>query len=319
MSLILHPLQIKDQFRAHQCMMSTALGGQTSLATWAFPPHYMWKDVLKYSWTEVNGWWCLFAEYADGLFMPLPPLGPSPGVGSPSSGSLQDVLAHVMTIMETRNKGSQVTRIENIPAELQEVIRPWGYSLTQNDSDYVYQTTDLVQMKANAYKSQRAAYNRFFRAHRIRVAPYRIVDRDGCLALFDRWVHQKEENAVPQIGPHGQITRVMLREAVSAHRVVLQEYRELGLTGRVVWVDGSIKAYAFGYPRSREVFCLLLEVADRSISGLAHYLFREFCREIQQYPFVNTMGDFGLPSVARTKHAYRPTQLVSNFIAQPML
>ena len=299
-------------------MMSTALGSRTSLAAWAFPPHYMWKDVLKYSWTEVDGWWCLFAEYADGLFMPLPPLGPSPGVSSPSSDSLQDVLAHVMSMMETQNRGSEVTRIENIPSEIQEVIRPWGYSLTQNDSDYLYQTADLVQMKSTAYKSQRAAYNRFFRAHRVRVAPYRIVDRDGCLALFHRWVHQTEEIAVPQFGPHGEITRVMFREAFSGHRVVLQEYRELGLTGRVVWVDGSIKAYAFGYPRSREVFCLLLEVADRSIFGLGHYLFREFCREIQQHPFVNTMSDSGLPSVARTKHAYRPIQLVSNFIAQPM-
>lgn len=318
MSLILHPLHIKDQFRAHQCMMSTVLGGQTPLATWAFPPHYMWKNVLNYSWTEVNGWWCLFAEYADGLFMPLPPLGPSPGIGSPSSGSLHDVLGQVMTMMEAHNKGSQVTRIENIPRELEEVIRPWGYSLTQNDSHYLYQTADLVQMKANAYKSTRAAYNRFIRTHRLRVAPYRIMDRDGCLALFDRWVHQTEEIPVPQVGPHGHIARIMVREAGSAHRIALQEYRELGLTGYVVWVDGSIKAYAFGYPRSREVFCLLLEVADRSITGLAPYLFREFCRTIQQYPLINTMSDSGLPSVARTKHAYRPTQLVSNFIAHPM-
>jgi hypothetical protein len=142
------------------------------------------------------------------------------------------------------------------------------------------------------------------------------VDRDGCLALFLRWINQKEEIAVPQVGAHADIARVMLHDAVSAHRVVLQEYRELGLKGRVVWVDGSIKAYAFGYPRSSQVFCILLEVADRSVPGLAQYLFREFCRAIQQYPFVNTMSDSGLPSVARTKHAYRPTQLVPNYIAQ---
>ena len=317
MSLTLHPLNITDRFRAHQCLMSTVLGGSTPLATWSFPPHYIWKDLLRYSWSEVDGWWCLFAEYADRLFMPLPPLGPSSAVGSPSSSSLKEVLTHVMTFMDNRNKGSQGTRIENIPAELQEVIQPWGYSLTPKDSDYLYQTVDLVQLKANAFKSQRLAYNRFFRAHRIRVAPYQILDRDGCLALFHRWAHQKEEIQVPQFGVHAEIARLMARNAASAHRVALQEYRELGLTGRVVWVDGSIRAYAFGYPRSREVFCVLLEVADRSVDGLAQYLFREFCREHQQYPFVNTMGDSGLPSVARTKHAYRPCQLVPNYIAQP--
>jgi hypothetical protein len=316
MPLTLHPLKVKDQLRAYQCLTATDLGGNTPLSTWAFPPHYIWKDVLGYFWAEVRGWWCLFAEHSDRLFMPLPPLGPNAGMGRPSPGSLKDVLAHVMTFMDTRNQGSQASRIENIPAELKDVIQPWGYSLTLKNSDYLYRTSDLVQLKANAYKSQRAAYNRFSRAHRIRMAPYRILDRDGCLALFHRWANQKEETAVPQVGAHAEISRLMLGDAVSAHRVVLQEYRELGLTGRVVWVDGSIKAYAFGYPRSREVFCILVELADRSVSGLAHYLFREFCREIQQYPFVNTMNDWGLPSVARTKHAYRPTQLVPNYMAQ---
>lgn len=317
MSLTLHPLKISDQFRAHKCLNSTVLGGKTPLATWAFPPHYIWKDVLRYSWSEVEGWWCLFAEYADRLFMPLPPLGPNSPVASPPSKPLKEVLAQVMTFMDTRNKGAQGTRIASIPIELQEVIQPWGYSLTPQDSDYLYQTVDLVQLKANSYKSQRAAYNRFFRAHRIRVAPYQILDRDGCLALFHRWAHQKEEIPVPQTGVHAEIARLMMRDAASAHRVVLQEYRELGLTGRVVWVDGLIRAYTFGYPRSREVFCVLLEVADRSVAGLAQYQLREFCRENQRYPFINTMGDSGLPSVARIKHAYRPYQLVPNYIAQP--
>ncbi len=316
MSLTLHPLQVKDQLRAHQCLMATELGGKTPLASWAFSPHYMWKDVLAHFWADVGGWWCLFAEHADRLFMPLPPLGPSEGVGKPSMGSLKDVLAEVMTFMDTRNKGSQPSRIENIPAELKDIIQSWGYSLTPKDSDYLYRTSDLVQFKANTHKLQRAAYNRFSRAHRIRVAPYQIVDRDGCLALFHRWANQKEEIAIPPVGPGADISRLLLREATSAHRVVLQEYRELGLTGRVVWVDGSIKAYAFGYPRSCEVFCILVEVADRSVPGLAQYLFREFCRDIQQYPFVNTMTDSGLPSVARTKHAYHPMQLVPKYMAQ---
>ena len=316
MALTLQPLKIKDQLRVQQCLLATDVGGKTPLASWAFIPHYIWKDVLGYFWADVNGWWCLFAEHSDRLFMPLPPLGPSAGVGGSSSDSLKDVLAQVMTFMDTRNLGSQVSRVENIPGELKNVIQAWGYGLTSKDSDYLYRTSDLIQLKANANKSHRAAYNRFARTHRIRIAPYRILDRDGCLALFHRWANQKEEVAIPQVGADAETARLMLREAGSAHRVVLQEFRELGLTGRVIWVDGSIKAYAFGYARSREVFCVLFEVADRSVDGLAQYLLREFCREIQQYPFVNTMNDWGLPSIARSKRAYRPTQLVPNYIAQ---
>ncbi len=316
MSITLHSLKIKDQLRALQCLTATQLGRQAPLATWSFPPHYMWKDVLEYSWADVGGWWCLFAMHANHLYMPLPPLGPHVVPGGPPSDSLKDVLAKVMMFMDSQNQGAQASRIENIPAALKDIIQPWGYSLTPKDSDYLYRTSDLVQLKAHTYKSQRAAYNRFSRAHRIRVAPYRIQDRDGCLALCHRWVTQKDEIAMPPVGASAEISQLMRREVIKSHRVILQEYHELGLMGRIIWVDGSIKAYAFGYPRSREIFCLLVEVADRSVPGLAHYLFREYCRDIQSYSFVNTMTDSGLPSVARTKHAYRPTQLVPNFIAQ---
>jgi len=124
MSITLHPLKISDRLKVHQCLTATALGGNTPLANWAFPPHYVWKDVLPYFWSEVDGWWCLFAEHADGLFMPLPPQGPKPRVGAPPSGSLQDVLTQVMTFMDTKNNNTQTSRIENIPEELKEVIQP---------------------------------------------------------------------------------------------------------------------------------------------------------------------------------------------------
>ncbi len=313
MSFHLTPLTIKDQFRFQQTVGTTLVGGDTPLASWAFPPHYIWKDLFSLSWTELEGWFCLFARYADGVYMPLPPLGPRRANGSP----LPEVLRRVMDWMDTQNRGTHVTRIENIPANLKDELGSWGYRLTPKDSDYLYHTADLIALKGNAYKSQRAAYNRFFKAHRLRITPYRILDRDNCLALFQRWLHQKEEMPISRHGPDEEVARLMLRDSAKAHRVVLNEYRELGLTGRVVWVDGSIKGYTFGFPRSREVFCVLLEVADRSIYGLSQYLFREFCREFHQYGFINTMDDSGLPSLARAKRAYHPCQLVANFIAQP--
>lgn len=317
MSCHLSPLTLKDRFRLDQNVSATLIGGNTPLATWSFPPHYIWKDLFTYSWADIDGWWCLFAEYSDGIFMPLPPVGPRSEIGSSGSSSFKDVLGQAIEFMDSRNRGSQVTRIENIPADLKEEMQQWGYILTPKDPDYLYRTADLIQLKGNPYKSQRAAYNRFVRAHRIRMTPYRIMDRDACFALFYRWVNQKEEIPFPRSGTNEEVARLMLRDAAGAHRVALQDYQGLGLTGRIVWVDGSVKAYTFGYPRSLEVFCVLLEVADRSVYGLAQYLFREFCREFQQYPFVNTMDDSGLPGLAKAKRAYHPCQLVPSYIAQP--
>ncbi len=316
MSLTLTGLTGKDQFRFQQAIGSTRIGGTTPLAAWSFPAHYIWRDVLTYSWTEMEGWLCLFAQYADGIFMPLPPLGPQPDTAASASPTLQRVLRQVMEWMDRRNQGSAVTRIENIPEELKDTLEPWGYRLTPKDSDYLYATPDVIALQGNRYKSQRAACNRFLKSHRFRLGPYRLADREHCLALFQRWLRQKEQTPVLTQKTHEDIARLMLRDAAKAHRRVLNDYRTLGLTGRVLWVDGSIRAYTFGYPRTRDVFCILLEVADRSVYGLAQYLFREFCREFRHYPYINTMDDSGLPDLARAKQAYHPCQLVRNFILQ---
>ena len=196
MTLDLTPLTINDRPRLERVVALTQPGGRTPLASWAFPTQFIWRELFSYAWTELDGWWCLFAEYEDGIFMPLPPLGPCAWVGSASPGPLKDVLVQVMDFMKTRNGDSGVTRIENIPEEQKDELQQLGYRLVSKDADYLYQTEDLVNLKGDRYKAPRAAYNRFLRAHRVRYAPYRVPDRDACLALLQRWIAQKEETPI---------------------------------------------------------------------------------------------------------------------------
>jgi hypothetical protein len=60
-----------------------------------------------------------------------------------------------------------------------------------------------------------------------------------------------------------------------------------------------------------------VEVADRTIPGLAQYLFREMCRtaSAQGAEFINTMDDAGLIGLRASKEAYHPITKVPNFIA----
>lgn len=284
------------------------------LAAWAFAPHYVWNEVLSYELAEIDGWWCLFARYVDGMFMPLPPLGPRPGVGLHIANAYRDVVNQAMDFMKGKNHGREVTRIENVPGELKSCFEDMGYTLTSKDPDYLYRRQDIIGLKGDRYKAPRAAYNRFLRAHRARVRPYEMIDRDECLALFHRWAAQKEAQHA-QVGmPSDTIAGYMLQDAESAHRVILHSSEPLGLIGRVLWVDGVIRAYTFGFERSSDVFCVLVEVADRTLYGAAQFLFREFCREMEGYAFINTMDDSGLPSLARSKRAYHPIQMVANYI-----
>ncbi|RMH09017.1 MAG: DUF2156 domain-containing protein [Nitrospirae bacterium] len=314
------PLTLRDRERIEQAIAQTPLLSSSPLTALAFAPHLMWRRVLEYSWAEVQGWLCVFAKSADGLFMVLPPLGPlNPPVSSGHHSwerTYITVLSHIWTFMETHNQGTPVTRIENIPEELVPVFADAGFRLKPKDAEYVYCTRALIELKGNRYKAQRAACNRFIRSYTAEYRSYRQEDREACLRLCEHWIRQKH-HALNHVSDcqEAMLARMLLHDARGAHAEVLTHHDALGLTGRVLSLGGTIVAYTFGFPRTPEVFCVLLEVADRTIAGAAQYLFREFCREHGQYLFTNTMDDSGLASLASSKRAYHPIHLVQNYLA----
>ena len=297
-TLKLRPLAPEDYPRFQQALAAI----ETPLAAYALAPHLIWRHLFTYYWSECDDHLCLFAEYTDGLFMPLPPLGPRP---------LQESLARAFAFMRERNHGSGVSRIENVPEEWQAEWEARGYRLTPKDADYFYEARALVELRGDRYKSQRAACNRFVRASRFRYAPYEERYLEPCLNLYWKWARQKEVQAIDSVA------KMMLDDSAGAHDAVLTAGRPIGLIGRVVWVDDVLAAYTFGYFRTSSVFCVLVEIVDRSMPGLASYLFREFCREAyeQGATAINTLDDSGLEALRRSKQRYHPVRMIPSYIA----
>jgi Fe-S-cluster containining protein len=298
----LRPLTLADRPRFEQAL----LPGGMPLAAQAFPSLFIWRDIFTYRWTELAGHFCLFAEYADGLFMPLPPLP----LDRADQAGLPLALTRAMALMHERNRGSAVTRIENVPEHLKTELESLGYRLAPKEPDYVYQAAELTALAGDRFKSQRAACNRFEREHRHRYEAYEPRHREECLRLYRQWAGQQAARDLPVEA------RAMLEDAEAAHRQALSHHAELGLMGRVVLVDGTVRAYTFGFPLGPAVFCVLLEVTDRTVHGLAPFIFREFCREAagRGCASINTMDDSGLPGLARSKQAYHPARLVPSYV-----
>ena len=75
-------------------------------------------------------------------------------------------------------------------------------------------------------------------------------------------------------GSHDDIYRAMLEDSWHAHQTGLTSHEQLGLVGRVVFIDGVLKGYTFGYPLNSEIFCILFEVTDLSIKGTSTISFQ---------------------------------------------
>ena len=300
----LHRLTLDDIPRMTTALNRSGWCRDQSLAAYSPVYHYMWNGLLAYLWMELQGVFCLFAQSPDGWFMPLPPIG---------AGSIDAPLSDAMGLLRRWNGDSPVSRVENVPSQLVPELERLGYRLTPKEPDYLYHAADLASLAGDRYKSQRALCNRFEREQSFEMNSYQVSDRQDCRALLGDWSRQKQEEGLEAFGV------MLLTDAAPAHEVIWSQASALRVTGRVVRTHGRLCAYTFGYWLTSATFCVLLEVTDRTLPGLAQYLFRETCRTAvaEGAEYINAMDDAGLPGLRASKQAYHPAMLIPNFVASP--
>ena len=268
------------------------------LSRYAFAPHYVWRSFFDFYWTIIDNQFCLFADQDGDYFMPILPMGASLN---------QKAIRQAYGFTLEANRANQIARIENVPANLIPSLQEMGFHAVQKETEYLYETAALIQLKGNRYKSKRAAYNALIRDYPdAQLQPYQPAHLADCLALYESWQQEREAQS------HDAVYQAMLEDSRHSHRTGLMNHEKLGLVGRGVFIDGLLKGYTFGYPLNSKIFCILFEVTDLGIKGLAQFLFREFCREQTTYQWINTMDDSGLDNLKRVKLSYRPAKQLAS-------
>ena len=166
--------------------------------------------------------------------------------------------------------------------------------------DYIYLREDLAGLKGNKYKHKRASCNYFSKNYKFQYLPYAQGMSSDCLKLFSKWASARKQK-FPDLYYHK-----LLEDSLSAHRLAIENYKALGLTGRVIKIRNKIAAYTFGFELKEDMFCVLLEVCELKFKGIAEFIFREFCKELTNYKYINTMDDSGLENLASSKLSYHP-------------
>ena len=296
-----HPLTPSDLPRVAEALVRSHVLASDTLAAFSFPYHYMCTSLLPYWWVDLHDTLFLFAQSADGWFMPLPPLGPRP---------LDQTIREAFVWMTQWNGSSPVSRIENVTEAQKQLLRGSGIEWYRKDGDYLYGASALAALSGDHYKSQRALCNRAEREQTLTSTPFRADLQEACVQLHRRWALQKRQGQLDSMG------KMLLEDTEAAHRRVLEDYAQIGLSGTVVKVKDAVVAYTFGYWLTAQTWCILLEVADRSIPGLAQWLFRDTCRRAmsQGATSINTMDDAGLPGLRHNKLAYHPARVLDAWI-----
>lgn len=282
-------------------LFDRSLGRTTCpLSAYSFITHALWSGHFAFSWAVHRDHLLLFAEYDRCLYMPLPPLGPSD----------PDLVSFCFDWMDQKNQAPGISRIENIAESDRGFYLECGLHLEAKAPEYLYRRQALAELKGDRYKSQRWACNHFEKNDRPRFRWYHPSDRDGCLALFQKWAARRRTTHTDPL------YLTMLSDSESVHRRALSEADALGLTGAVLETAQGLAGYTFGFPQNRDTFCIVLEVADPTLTGAAPFLFREFCRAVGEFEWINAMDDSGLENLKKVKESYHPERRVACYLAR---
>ena len=264
------------------------------LAVYAFENIYMWKDLYRVTWDIIDDHLCIFFTDAQGTFLYLPPL---------AAEVRPDVVDAVFEFLDAVNTNKSVLRIEYVEEADVEWYRALGYDCSVISHDYLYATDQLVRLQGNSYKAKRACVNYFSKNYAFEVCDYADDFRDECLALYQHWAAQRRANC------DDPVYCGMMEDSFVTLQTVLEAYSQMECRGKVVRVDGEVKAFTIGYQLSPEAMCVLFEITDLSVKGLAQFIFRQFCEELSAYPRINAMDTLGMENLDTVKLSYRPVRL----------
>ncbi len=296
----LQPLTLNDKSIFDEYARQT----DPRLSNYAFAPLYVWKEHFQFYWTLLTEHLCIFAKQGEDYFMPILPMP-----CTPENRTYRNVIRTAYQFMLESNPNPHIARIENVPHARLTFFEKDGFRATLKETEYLYETEALAGLRGNRYKQQRHSCNVFVAQYpSAKLHPYRIEDQAECLALYDTWRETRSKKY------DDCIYNAMLDDSQLAHRIGISHVEALGLIGRVVYIIGEIKGYTFGYPLNADTFCILFEITDLGIKGLAQFIYREFCKELMDsYKWINAMDDSGLENLKRVKRSYHPAQLLPSY------
>ncbi|MCM8796081.1 MAG: phosphatidylglycerol lysyltransferase domain-containing protein [Candidatus Omnitrophica bacterium] len=270
------------------------------LSAYSFESIYIWRKIFAIRWAIIRDCLCVFFQDRMGCFLYLPPVGRVD----------LEVIREVFRIMDAFNKNKEVSRIENIEDEDKEFYESLGFSyyVEEKFADYLYRRIDLVELKGNRFKSKRASVNYFLKHYPFDYLPYSLKERLACLKLYDLWSETRS------LTYRDSLYQGMLKDTKICLGVLLGDYRCLNFMGRIVKIDNKVKAFTFGFTLNKDTFCILYEITDLKIKGLAQFIFWRFVQELTQYKYINTMDDSGLKNLRKAKLSYHPLKLIPAYI-----
>ncbi len=271
----------------------------TLSSEFTFTNLFMWQKSYNMHYALPEGMLTIIPRHGNGPLSATYPIG---------EGDAKSAVKKILEFFEQQGETPLIRLYNENSLRRLERDFPDTFIFTEdiNSHDYVYKTSDLINLSGNRYHGKRNHVNRFKSTYNYEYHHMTPDYRDDCMEMFKGWVDSKRDT-VPGIDEQF--------EAVSA---LLDNWEKLDVTGGCITVDGKMVAFSFGEQLCSDgsMAVIHLEHANTDYTGsfaAMNQLFLE--HEWSSFEFVNREEDMGLEGLRRAKQSYRPVFMVKKFVA----
>lgn len=228
------------------------------------------------------------------------------------AGKPEDVKKALEFLMEYCREKSCPFKLYHVTPEMFEQLEGWypgrfEIEYFRDYADYVYESGKLATLGGKKLHAKRNHINRFKTLYEDWA--YEALDESNteeCFQMALQWRNQNGCEEDPEKNAEMCVTLNSLRL-----------FRELGLRGGVLRVDGKIAAFTVGEPLCEDTFVVHIEKAFPDIEGAYPMINQQFVQhECMDFQYVNREEDTGAEGLRKAKMSYRPVFLVEKGIVK---
>ncbi|MBS4053921.1 MAG: DUF2156 domain-containing protein [Thermaerobacter sp.] len=283
-------LEVQDRAAVQSILAERSLMGNENV----FGTLYIWGEVYKHSACIHEG--TLYSLYG----------GDSNIYGVPHGGDFSAALKVLMA--DARAKGHRFRlwgmtkeQVAEVEREMPDVFR---YRLDRDGSDYIYHTSDLVNLAGRKFHDKRNHLNRFRRTYDYTYEDLTEQNLPDVVDITREWIY----------GHSASTAEELFLENCAITRAV-KHFSQLGLQGGLIRILGKPVAFTLGEAINSEVFLVHFEKALSGYNGLYAAINQEFAaRQLASYKYVNREEDMGIEGLRNSKLSYNPAFILEKYI-----
>lgn len=175
---------------------------------------------------------------------------------------------------------------------------------SRNDFDYIYNSSDLINLSGKKYHSKRnhiSAFSKQYNWHYEDINENNLESVKKCAKL---WYAQNEDRMDDE-----------LKNEMMGVGLMLNNMNALDIKGGAIIVEDKVVAFTLGSPINKYIYNIHIEKAIEGFETAYTVINREFAaRNLQDYRYINREDDLGIEGLRKSKLSYKPEIILPKYI-----